>query len=130
VNSECAGGVVTAEIVVANVGVGHLLPTGPAGKRLVLEVTASGPDGLPLRAWTARQVSGGKEFTLGSQLAASVTRTPPLAPFATDVSEYRFSAPAGGPAKVTARLVLVPVNGASVEISSASSFCRNPGGTP
>ena len=136
VNLVCAGSVVSAEVAVTNVGVGHHLPTGPAARLLVLEVAARGPRGVPLRLGTRPRLagglpaSGGKVFALGSHSAATPPRHSPLAPFATDVSTYRFTAPDGEPAEVTARLVLVSIDGDFVEIAGATASCPDPGVAP
>ena len=47
VATTCSGDAVEAEVVVTNLGAGHNLPTGPPDRRLVLDVTARGRDGLP-----------------------------------------------------------------------------------
>jgi hypothetical protein len=124
---------VEAEIAVANVGVGHDLPTGPTGRILLLEVVALGPNGnpLPLDAGPrlSPQVKGttagaGKIFARDARATNSPDRGTPLAPFATDVSHYRFAALQIGPVEVTARLLLGPVEGDLVEIAKTVTLCH------
>lgn len=133
------GDFVTAEVVVANVGAGHLLPSGSADRILVLEVSASDQDGgaLPLRSGpqipaVAGEVSGAAgriyfEDPQGGDRDAVQTR---LAPFATDVSHYRFGSPKAGPALVSARLLLVQSNGTPVEMANTAALCRSMDGEP
>jgi hypothetical protein len=134
VNTVCSGDTVSAEVVVANVGVGHLLPTGPAGRQLVTEVAARSFDGSPLRLRSGPRLapcfgSGpGRVFASSKDAPVSAAGGAPFAPFATDVSEYRFTAPDGEPVQVTARLVLVPLDGDPDEIASASASCHSTGG--
>jgi hypothetical protein len=104
VTAICSGQVVTVEVAVSNVGVGHVLPSGPGQPALMLEIGAEDRNRAPL-SWRAGS----------TQLQ--------LHPFATDVSRYRFLAPEGGPVQVTARLVLAPSTGPAVEIASTKTIC-------
>lgn len=139
VTATCTGEEVTAEVAISNVGVGHLLPTGPSERALVLEVIArdrnevslpfmSGPK-LPEANRASVVLSGGGLAGAGANDAAVIVR-PRLRPFATDVSRYRFEAPESGPVRISARLVLVPGFGAPSEIAESSSVCRSPGDEP
>ena len=133
VTAVCSSNGVDAEVVVTNLGSGHDLPTGPAGRTLVLEVTARTHDGLPL---ILRARSGLPVLAVGSTVTprrifvkdpagrSSETYRSRLAPFETDVSRYRFVSPGRGSARVTARLVLFPVAGTPLEIASAESVCN------
>jgi hypothetical protein len=140
VNPVCTGEVLEVEVAVTNVGVGHNLPAGPAGRRLVLEVAARGPRGVTLSSRSGPRLvpaAGGsppsvaRVFASGS--GSSADPSPwhgPLAPFATDVITSRFAAPDGGSAEITARLVLVTTHGDPVEIASVTSTCPDLGDTP
>ena len=133
------GDVVRAEVVVANVGAGHLLPTGSVDRILVLEVTASDQAGgtLPLRSGPELpRFAGGSAGTAGRiYLEDPQGRNldavrPRLAPFATDVSRYRFGSPESGPALVSARLVLITPTGELVEIANTAALNRPSEGDP
>jgi hypothetical protein len=102
------GNAVEAEVAVTNVGAGHHLPTGSAG-RLVLEVAA--------------RDRGAEPLALTPKMPARAIR---LAPFATDVSHYHFAAPEEGPVDVTARLLLVPAAGDPIDIANTTTVCRSP----
>ena len=133
------GDAVVAEVAVANVGAGHLLPSGSADRILILAVTASDQAGgsLPQR-------SGPKVPTIAGEVAETAGRIyledprrgrrngeqPRLAPFATDVSRYRFESPEAGPAQVSARLLLVQSNGAPLEMANTAVLCRPMDGEP
>jgi hypothetical protein len=130
------GGFVEAEVVVANVGVGHLLPTGSPGRSLVLEVAAHGPEGAPLPLRRGPRLAprvgetpaaAGRIFVRDPHGTSFPSRGARLAPFATDVSRYRFAAPEGGFVEVAARLLLVPVEGKPLEIANTATFCRGSG---
>ena len=110
VTALCSGDGIEAEVVVANLGAGHDLPTGPPERALVLEVAARSPDGLPLPGAGSHRLR--------------------LAPFETDVSRYRFTPSAREPVQVTARLTLTPASGTRLEIARDTAACRAPGAPP
>jgi hypothetical protein len=132
VTTVCSIDAVEAEVVVSNIGVGHLLPTGSSERTLILEVAAHDHNGapLPLRAGSRYPLDTSAPGTVGSRRFvadpppgdAAVFR-PRLAPFATDVSRFRFGLPASGPAYVSTRLVLVQTTGPPLEIASTASVC-------
>jgi hypothetical protein len=139
VSAICSGDVVKAEVAVSNVGVGHLLPTGSKERTLVLEVTAHDRNRSPLPLWggsrrlAARQAAvgvPGRTQIRSTPSAKHVTIQPRLRPFATDVRRYRFVAPESGLARVSARLLLEPANGPSLEMVSTSTVCKSSGETP
>jgi len=124
---------VEAEVAVANLGVGHLLPSGSGPRSLVLEVTARNRFGslLVLSAGPVLETAAGlgtptagKVFSAGSSSSRSSLRDTRLAPFATDVSRYLFAATDGGPVEVAARLLLIPAEGDPVEIAETSTVCH------
>jgi hypothetical protein len=99
---------------------------------LVLEVTArngrgsllaliSGP--LLAASNTRESPSGGKAFARAT--SSSHPRDTRLAPFATDVSRYRFSAPDAGSVEVAARLLLAETEGEPIEIARTFITCRD-----
>lgn len=137
--ATCTREEVTAEVAVSNVGVGHLLPTGSPERRLILEVAAHDRHHAPLplredpRQLAVRRATAGlsgRGSANGAPTVAAVIVQPRLRPFATDVSRYRFDAPESGPVRVSARLVLVPVDGPPREIASSASVCRPSGAEP
>ena len=97
---------VEAEVAVTNGGAGHFLPMAATGESFVLDVTAWGRDAGPL--------------PLESETPPRAFR---LAPFATDVSSYRFAAPEEWPVQVTARLLLVTKHGNPVELANTTTVC-------
>lgn len=101
---SCSGEAVNIEVAVANVGVGHVLPSGPGGRILMLDVTAT--DGG----------SSSPPWRIGS-------RHLQLPPFSTDISRYRLVSPRGGPVHVSARLVLVSSNSRLMEIAETAADC-------
>jgi hypothetical protein len=139
VRATCTGEEVTAEVAVSNVGVGHLLPTGPPGRTLLLEVAAHDRHEAPLpirneaeHPTVNRAAVGLSERypANGSLPGAAVTVQSRLLPFATGVSRYRFVAPESGPVRITARLVLLPATGVPSEIASSASVCEPCGDEP
>jgi hypothetical protein len=129
----CRGDSLEAEVAVANVGVGHDLPTGPADRILLLEVVARGPNDNPLVLESGPRLpprvpgtaaAAGKIFARDSRASISPDPGKPLAPFATDVSHYRFAAPHIGPTQVTARLLLGQTEGELNEIANTVTLCR------
>jgi hypothetical protein len=126
VAATCSGDAVEAEVVVTNLGAGHDLPTGPAERRLVLDVTAHGRNGVPLLPQAGSGGSPGRVFV--KRLPDSLSRAyrSRLAPFETDVSRYRFVLSGPGTAQVTARLALVTASGTPFEIASTTTPCRFP----
>lgn len=105
VSAICTIDAVSVEVAVSNVGVGHLLPTGPGDRSLRLELAAhDGERTAPL--WRAGQ------------------RHLRLPPFATAVSRYRFVPVHEGPVHVSARLVLEP---GALELAKAASVCSSRG---
>jgi hypothetical protein len=108
VTASRSGDAVSVEVAVTNVGVGHLLPTGPGARSLVLDVAAHERDGNTI-LWR-----GG-------------SRDLQLPPFATALNRYRFVSMREGPVRVSARLVLVPGDADPLEIAEAAATC-SPGG--
>ena len=132
-NASIQGESVDAEVAVSNLGVGHFLPSGSVPRSLVLEVTARNRLGslLTLRSGPVFETATGREmpaagrvFSTGSSISRSPLRDTRLAPFATDVSRYRFAATDGGPVEVAARLLLVPAEGDPVVIAETSTVCH------
>jgi hypothetical protein len=104
--ADCPGDTVEAEVAISNVGVGHLLPTGPGIRTLMLEVAVHDGDRTPI--------------------SVSSTRVePPLAPFATAVSRHRLAVPVESPAQVSARVYLMPAVGPPTEIAGTQTSCSN-----
>jgi hypothetical protein len=122
--TTCSGEAVEAEVVVTNLGAGHDLPTGPAERRLVLDVTALGGDGLPLLPRAGSHPSPGRIFVKQLPHGSPRAYRSRLAPFETDVSRYRFVPSGPGPARVTARLALVTGSGTPFEIASTTTQCQ------
>jgi hypothetical protein len=139
VRATCTGEEVTAEVAVSNVGAGHLLPTGSAERTLILEVGAHDRNHAPLPLLEEPKQPGVNQAAMGlpgrgpangALIGASVIVQPRLLPFATDVRRYRFAAPESGPARVSARLVLVPVAGTPFEVADSATECRPSGEEP
>ena len=123
----CAKDRVEAEVVVANLGTGHDLPTGPARRTLVLEVTAHDSAGLPLPAQGVGNVAepASRVYVKYAPVGSSLTHRSRLAPFESDVSRYRFVSTGRGQAVVRARLVLIPAAGSRLEIAKVTSVCSS-----
>jgi len=124
---------VSAEVVVANVGACHLLPTGSADQILILEVSASDQSGnsLPLKRGpvlpaAAAEVEGdaGRIYRAVPDPWDSEADRPRLEPFATDVSRYQFELPDDEPAMVSARLLLIRSGNKPMEMANTSALCR------
>jgi len=114
VTAVCSEDAVEAEVVVANLGAGHDLPSASPDRILLLEVSARREDGLSLS-------------NLGAQRSRiQLTR---LAPFETDVSRHRFVSAGRHSAHITARLVLSR-SGILSEIASTTTRCRVYRATP
>jgi hypothetical protein len=114
VTAVCSGEAVEAEVVLANLGAGHDLPSASPHRTLLLEVSARREDGLSLS-------------NLGAQ--RSRIQLSRLAPFATDVSRHRFVSAGRHAAHITARLLLSR-SGILSEIDSTTTRCRVSGATP
>jgi hypothetical protein len=102
--AHCHGSDVVAEVAIANVGAGHLLPTGSAERPLMLEVASHDRKG-------------------NSGRVHSAPVHPPLKPFETVVSRHRFSVPGPGPTRVTARLIVMRSGEPPAEITSVETIC-------
>jgi hypothetical protein len=102
--AECPGSTVNAEVAISNIGVGHLLPTGAEARSLLLEVAVHDRNRRPLSV-------------------SAVPVESRLEPFATVVSRHRLVAPAEGPARVSARLFLVPAVAPPAEIAGTETLC-------
>ncbi len=128
VTAVCTSDGVEVEVVVANLGTGHDLPTGSPERILVLEVSARREDGVPL----AQRPAGapGRIFVKHLPTGNSEAYRLRLAPFETDVSRYRFVSAGRHSARVTARLALSPASGNSYEIARTTTMCRAPGAAP
>ena len=109
----CNNEVVEAEVAVTNAGAGHNVPTGPIERSLVLDVVARGHNAEPLPPFTNSGAPG------------SSPRDIRLAPFATDVRHYLFTAPGEGLVQVTARLLLVKRKGNAVELANTTTVCSS-----
>ena len=127
------GDTIDAEVAVSNLRVGHLLPSGAAHRKLVLEVTARSTGGSILAPTSGPLLAasdgdggpvGGKVFARTT--SSSVLRDTRLAPFATDVSRFRFTAPDAGPVEVAARLLIVDDHNEPEEIARAFMTRRGP----
>jgi hypothetical protein len=102
---------VSVEVAVSNVGAGHRLPSGAAGRSLVLEVDARHPD-PDLLLWRAAP----QELW--------------LRPLSTEVSWYRFTALRAGPVEVAARLVLARAGAPPLAIAEAATLGSETGEDP
>jgi hypothetical protein len=139
VRATCSGDAVNAEVAVSNVGVGHLLPSGPTDRTLLLEVTAQDRNQTPLLEWNRDPNPSDSDSMAGAmgRLTAeqalpgsSVTVQQRLLPFATEVSRHRFAAPDSGPVRISARLLQVPATGPLTEIANTTTVCRPSGEVP
>lgn len=132
VAAVCGGDAVEAEVAVTNVGVGHFFPSGSNRRTLVLEVAAHDGEGMQLPSQGRKAKSSEQSADRGIGRRVFVGDAPAggdpsfggrLAPFATDVSRFRFVAPEEGPAHVSARLVLLSPPDLPLEIANTTSLC-------
>lgn len=132
ITAVCIGDAVEAEVAVTNVGVGHFFPSGPNRRTLVLEVVARDREGKqlpslarpvePVERLADRDITQ-RVFVRDAPRGDDSTPRGRLAPFATDVSRFRFAAPEEGPAQVSAHLALLSPPDLPSEIANTTSRC-------
>jgi hypothetical protein len=105
------GSAVEVEVAVSNVGAGHRLPSGTAGRSLILEVDAR-HRGSALLLWRAAPRALG------------------LGPLSTDVSRYRLTALRSEPVEVAARLVLMRAGAPPLTFAEAAAVGSDTGEEP
>jgi hypothetical protein len=125
------GDTIEAEVAVSNLRVGHLLPSGAAHRKLILEVTARttrGPFLAPATGPLLATADGNEGPVVRKVFARTASNSvlcdTRLAPFATDVSRVRFTAPNSDPVEVAARLLVVDDDDEPEEIATMFMTCR------